>query len=91
MSISFSWKKLPVDSNGKAYDSLEAFQASEIAKLLKSACVEDLSFAVSEAIVGNKTMILEILELTLDARPSARGKPKPRKAKQQALPKVQAA
>jgi len=82
MSISFSWKKLPVDSNGKAHDSLEAFQASEIAKLLSSKNAIDLNSDVTNAIVMNKEAILEILELTLDARPSARGVRKPRKPKQ---------
>ncbi len=85
MSISFSWKKLPVDSNGKAYNSLDEFQAAQLVALL------GISDEAAKMVVHEKESVMELLELTMDARPSARGKPKPRKAKQQELPKVQVA
>ncbi len=90
MSISFSWKKLPVDSNGKSYDSLEAFQAAQIEQFIDVGDAEKRG-QVAAAIVSNKATVIEILELTTDARPTARGVRKPRKAKQPELPKVQAA
>ena len=86
MAIRFTWAKLPVDENGKSYDSLEAFQVAQIAKLLAGACDATLSVAVSEAVMENKTAIMEILELTTDARPGERGKKKPRKPKPAPVP-----
>lgn len=94
MPIKFTWAKLPVDADGKSYDSLEAFQASEIAKLVKTACVlktdSDMgtSTAVAKEIVSHKAEIIEILEITTDARPSARGVKKPRKPKADAQPEL---
>lgn len=76
--IKFTWAKLPVDESGKAYDSLAAFQAAEINKLMNKSCSKDLAEDVTMAIVMNKAEIIEILELTESARPTARG---PRKKK----------
>jgi hypothetical protein len=78
MPIKFSFKKLPVDADGKSYDSLEAFQAAELAKLLSATNACGIS---AEDIVNAKDDVIEILELTMDARPAARGVPKKRKAK----------
>lgn len=92
--IKFTWAKLPVDADGKSYDSLESFQASEIAKLVKNACVlktdSDVgtSALVAKEIVSHKAEIVEILELTTDARPTARGVRKPRKSKAEAQPEL---
>lgn len=76
MPIKFSFKKLPVDADGKAHDSLEAFQAAQILKLLGINSQD-----TAEDIVEHKAEMIEILELTMDSRPSARGIKKPRKAK----------
>lgn len=76
MPIKFSFKKLPVDADGKSYDSLEAFQAAEIAKLSPTITAE-----AAEDIVNVKEEIIEILELTMESRPSARGVKKQRKSK----------
>ncbi len=90
MAIKFTWAKLPVDEDGKAYDSLGAFQIAQIAKIFSEHSTESNPEGFATCVVENDSAIMEILELTTDARPSARGKPKPRKAKQQELPKVQA-
>jgi len=76
MPIKFTFKKLPVDSDGKAYESLEAFQAAEIKKL-----VPILNIDTAAQLVEQKDWIIEILELTMDARPAARGMPKKRRQK----------
>ena len=73
--IKFQFRKVPIDSDGKAYDSLEAFQASEIVKLC------GVSDEAAKAIVLDKDTVIEILELTMDARPGARGQKRPRKPK----------
>lgn len=78
MPIKFSFKRLPVDSEGKSYDSLEQFQAAELTKLCK---LVEPQTAID--IVNMKDEVIEILELTMDARPAARGVPKKRKAKSQ--------
>lgn len=94
MLTGWSWKKLPVDADGKSYDSLEAFQASEIAKLVKAACVlpsncdVSMSSTVAKEIVSHKAEIIEILEITTDARPTARGVKKPRKPKAETQPEL---
>lgn len=92
MPIRFTWAKLPVDENGKSYDSLEAFQVAAIARLLQSNSTVETAGVTPEAIVEHKAEIIEILELTTDARPTARGVRKPRKAKvapaQSDLPKI---
>lgn len=75
MPINFSFKKLPVDADGKAYDSLEDFQGAQLVANL------GISDEAAKAIVTCKPIVIEILELTMDARPAARGKKKPRKAK----------
>lgn len=80
MPIKFSFRKLPVDADGKAYDSLEAFQAAELSKLLG---INDDTDSTPDDIVSHKDEIMEILTLTMDARPAARGVPKKRKAKSQ--------
>ena len=76
MPIKFTFKKLPVDADGKAYPSLEEFQAAELKKLLQC---ENSSSSVFDDIVVYKEEVIEILELTMDARPGARGVKKPRK------------
>lgn len=76
MPIKFSFKKLPVDGDGVAYDSLESFQSAEIKKL-----VPVLNIDMARQLVDQKDAVMEILELTMDARPAARGIKKPRKAK----------
>lgn len=75
MPIKFSFKRLPVDADGKSYDSLEAFQEAELSKLTS------ISAGDAEAIVAMKDEVIEILELTMDARPAARGQKRPRKGK----------
>ena len=86
MPIKFTFKKLPVDADGKAYDSLEDFQAAQIAKLLlqnedKMVAAESDAVGLGYIFVTHKDEIMEILELTMDARPVARGVKKPRKPK----------
>jgi hypothetical protein len=76
MPIKFQFRKVPVDADGKAFDSLEAFQAAEITKLCK---LVEPQTAID--IVAMKDEVIEILELTMDARPVARGVKKPRKSK----------
>lgn len=78
MPIKFSFKKLPVDADGKAYDSLEDFQAAEIARILVN---EPVDKAVQKTIVEHKDEIIEILEINFDSRPGARGQKRPRKPK----------
>lgn len=75
MPIKFSFKKLPVDANGKAYDTLEAFQIAQLVADL------GISAEAARAIIDCKPVVMEILELTMDARPAARGVKKPRKSK----------
>lgn len=81
MALKFSFKKLPVDADGKAYDTLEAFQAAQIQKL-----VAEMTLPMAEAIVANKAEIIEALEINFDSRPGARGVKKPRKPKADAAP-----
>lgn len=76
--IKFSFRKLPVDEDGKAYDNLEAFQAEQLRKLLGITHIED---KIHTDIVAHKAEVIEILQLTMDARPSARGQKRPRKSK----------
>lgn len=83
--LKFSFKKLPVDEAGKAYNSLEEFQAAQIMEHL------EIDVVAASQVVKFKAIVKEILDLTLDARPSARGQKRPRKLKadaQQELPKV---
>lgn len=87
MPLKWSWKRLPVDENGKSYDSLEAFQSASIAKLLMNEHGAGIS---ADSIVEHKSEIVEILVLNESARPSARGVPKKRKSKT-AQPEVKAA
>jgi len=77
MPIKFAFKKLPVDENGKSYDSLEDFQISLIEKLIDGTATSN----VSVRLIESKDELLEILELTMDSRPAARGVKKPRKPK----------
>lgn len=86
MALKFSFKKLPVDADGNAYESLEAFQAAEIKKLL--VLDGEDGPGVAKAIVEHKDDIIEILELTMESRPGARGVKKPRKAKPAAEPQL---
>jgi hypothetical protein len=94
VALKFSFRKVPIDSEGKAHDSLESFQASEIAKLFRDSAdlrnqEVELNSAYAAAVVAHKAEIIEILELDMNARPSARGVSKKRKAKDQPeLPKV---
>ena len=86
MPIKFQWKKLPVDADGNSYSSLEAFQANEITKVISGLI---LDHAID--LVDHKDEIIEILELTTDARPAARGVKKPRKPKPSAADLTQLA
>lgn len=79
----FNFKKVPVDSDGKAYDSLESFQVAEIKKIIGTTLPDDHA---AEDIVARKVDVIEILELTMDARPAARGQKRPRKPKTSAEP-----
>lgn len=91
MPIKFAWKKLPVDEAGKSYDSLDAFQKSEIGRALNMPDGPEYD-RICHNIVEKKAIVIEILELTMDARPASRGVKKPRKPKateaQPELPKV---
>jgi hypothetical protein len=81
MPIKFSFKKLPVDEGGKAYDSLEDFQAAMLSKVLGIKEEDPLLISSLADIVSHKAEVIEILELNMDARPTARGVKKPRKPK----------
>lgn len=76
MPIKFSFKKLPVDADGKAYNTLEEFQAAEIKKLVPSLTIEQ-----ANCIVEQQEWVIEALEINLDSRPGARGVSKKRKPK----------
>lgn len=86
MPLKFSFKKLPVDENGIAYKSLEEFQVAELKKLFVNSQVAadekiELNEAYAKAVMALRDEITEILELTMDARPGARGVSKKRKPK----------
>lgn len=80
MAIKWTWQRLPVDESGKAYDSLEVFQAAMLSKTLANGAVG----ISAELIVKKKAEVLEILNITMSARPSTRGVAKPRKNKTKA-------
>lgn len=87
--IQFSFKKLPVDADGKAYDSIEDFQAAQIARLItddgtvKMALGDnEVPLDVAKVLVKNKDAMIEILQINFDSRPGARGQKRPRKAKE---------
>lgn len=82
MAIKWTWQKLPVDENGKAYDSLDQFKVHLLAQLLDATPFTE----IPDFIVEKADEIREILDITEDARPSARGVPKPRKNKTKAAP-----
>ncbi len=80
-------------SDGKCYGTLDEAQEVEIRLALISGTAMGIDDAASSAaaIIKAKDAILAILTLTDTSRPKARGVKKVRKAKQQELPKVQAA
>ncbi len=86
MPIKFTWAKLPVDANGKSYDSLGAFQIAQIAKIFSEHSAEATPEGFATCVVENDSAVMEILELTTDARPGERGKKKPRKPKPAPVP-----
>lgn len=89
MAIKFTWSKLPVDENGKAYDSLDDFKRAMLDKALAIETKGEGPSDISCDILAHKDEVIEILTLTTDARPSARGKPKPRKSKTSELPNIE--
>lgn len=78
MPIKFSFRKLPVDESGKAYDSIEDFQAAELSRLLAPTNGCGISH---EEIVSKKSEVIEILEINEHSLPAARGQKRPRKPK----------
>jgi len=77
MPLKFSFRKVPIDAEGRAYDSLASFQAASLG-IIHAGITGDLA----KAIVDKKAEVIEILELSESSRPSARGVPKKRRAKQ---------
>lgn len=82
MAIRWQWQKLPVDENGKAYPSLDEFKIALIERIFGEGNTKELTpFDAAKIVISRTDEIQEILDITEDARPSARGVPKPRKNK----------
>lgn len=80
MSIKWTWQRLPVDENGKAYGSLDEFKLALIEKLFEGEGIGTLTpHGMAQIVLDQADYIGEILDITMDARPRARGVKKPRK------------
>lgn len=75
MPIKFSFRKLPVDESGKAYDSLEAFKSALLVSNL------GISDEAAKMVVHEKDLVVEILQINENSLPAARGQKRPRKPK----------
>lgn len=78
--IKWSFKKLPVNEAGVAFDSLEAFKASELSKIHPG-----ISGDLAAELVAQKDLVIEILEINENSLPAARGVKKTRKPKAPAV------